>query len=191
MKDLIPLFRIDLITKWEAAKEKVWVDAERYYEQLLKKMKRNSDHMVYLCAPLKPTKQKSIQDHIAKAILVASQILGAKYDGRKIAVFVPHIHLFSVYNEVIYPQTRERAIKFNDRLIRQFFHTLVIIGNRISEGMASEIDTARKKGIKVIKMKDFKKHLGNLPDSEKSKTSYQKIVSLHNKIHGQKFLIEK
>lgn len=191
MKDLIPLFRIDPITKWQASGEKVWKDAEDYYEQLLKELRKNLSHMVYLCSPLKPTKQKIVQVHITKAIWAASQILGAEYNGRKIAVWVPHLHLFSIYNEIAYPDTREKAIKFNNRLLLQYFHTLVVIGNRISGGMSAEIELARKNGVEVIRMGNFKRHLRNLPDSEKSKGSYQKMVSLHNKIHGPKFLIEK
>lgn len=191
MKDLIPLFRIDAVTKWEASRKKVWKDAEGYYDQLLKGMKKSLSHMVYLCSPLKPTKQKLVQVHIAEAISAASQILGAEYNGRKIAVWIPHIHLFSIYNEVAYPDTREKAIKFNNRLIQKYFHTLVVIGNRISEGMSAEIELARKSGMEVAKMGDFKGNLRNLPDSKKAKGSYQKMVSIHNEIHGPKFLIEK
>jgi hypothetical protein len=190
MKDLIPLFKVDLIKKLEAAREKMFIDAERYYEQLLEKMAKDSTHLVYLCSPLKPTKQKLVQEHIAEAIEAASQILGAKYDGKKIAVFIPHLHLFSVYNEIIYPQTRERAIKFNDRIIRKYFHTLAILGKKISKGMASEIEQAKKKGMRVIQVGDLKKQLKNLPNSEKAETNYQKMINLHNRIHGQKFLIK-
>ncbi|OGH24497.1 MAG: hypothetical protein A3B47_01420 [Candidatus Levybacteria bacterium RIFCSPLOWO2_01_FULL_39_24] len=190
MKDLVPLFQIDLLGKWEAAREKIWKDAEEHYEQTLKKMKKDLNHLVYLCAPLKPTKSKLIQNHISDAILAASQILGAEYNGKRIILFVPHIHVFSIYNEIIYPQVRERAIKFNDWLIQEHFHTLVVIGERISEGMASEIEQARKNGTEVIKIKDFKKQLKHLPDSKKSKINYRKMINLHNKIHGDKFLIK-
>lgn len=76
MKHLIPLFRIDKIAKWQKSREKVWMDAEDHYEQLLGKMAKNNRHLVYLCSPLKPTEQKSIQDHVSQAILAASQILG-------------------------------------------------------------------------------------------------------------------
>jgi len=190
MKDLVPLFQIDLLGKWEAAREKIWRNAEDHYEQTLKEMKKSLNHLVYLCAPLKPTKQKLIQDHISDAILAASQILGAEYNGKRIVLFVPHIHVFSIYNEIIYPKVRERAIKFNDRLIQKHFHTVVVIGERISWGMASEIEQARKNGTEVVKMKDFKKRLKNLPDTEKAKLGYRKMVSLHNKIHGHEFLIK-
>jgi hypothetical protein len=190
MKDLIPLFNISSIKKLEAAREKMFIDAESYYEKTLEKMAKDSTHLVYLCSPLKPTKQKLVQDHISEAITAASEILGAKYDGKKIAVFIPHLHLFSVYNEIIYPQTRERAIKFNDRIIRKYFHTLAILGKKISKGMASEIEQAKKKGMEVTDVKNFKKQLENLPDSKKSKMNYRKMIDLHNKIHGQKFLIK-
>src|ERR1035437_243197 len=166
MRDLIPLFRTDSTIEWEDSREKICLEAECYYEQLLKKMKKDLGHLVYLCSPLKPTKQKSVQDHISDAILAASQILGAEYDGKKIVIFIPHLHLFSVYNEIVFPQAREKAIRFNNRLIREHFHTLVVIGDRISGGMASEVKQARKNGKEVIKMKDFKKQLKNLPDFE-------------------------
>ncbi len=190
MKNIISLFRTDPMTKWKTAKEKVWKDAEDYYEQLLKKTKENLSHMVYLCSPLKPTKQKLIQVHIAEAILAASKILGAEYKGKKIAVWVPHLHLFSIYNEIVYPDVREKAIKFNNHLIQQYFHSLVVIGDRISRGMSAEIKLARKNGVKVIKMRNFKRHLRNLPDSEKAKGIYQKMISLHNRIHGSEVLIK-
>jgi len=190
MKYLVPLFQIDLLGKWEAARDKIWRDAEDHYEQALKEIKKDLSHLVYLCAPLKPTKEKLIQDHIAEAIDAASQILGAKYNGKRIVLFVPHIHVFGIYNEIIYPKVRERAIKFNDLLIREHFHTLVVIGERISEGMASEIGQARKNGTEVVKMKDFKRRLKDLPNPEKTKTSYERMVKLHNKIHGSEFLIK-
>jgi len=189
MKDLVPLFRIDTISRREISRGKVWKDAKKHYEQTLREMKNNLCNLVYLCAPLKPTRQKLVQDHIAEAMLTASQILGAKYNGKKIVLFVPHIHVFSIYNEIIYPQVRGRAIKFNDRLIRDFFHTLVVVGERISEGMLSEINQARKNGTEVVKMKDFKKKLKNLPNTEKSKKDYRRMVNLHNKIHGSEFSI--
>lgn len=191
MKDLIPLFRIDLIDDWESSKEKTWNDAEKHYEQLLKELKKNLNHLVYLCSPLRPTKRESIQDNVVGALDAASQILGAKYNGKKIAVYVPHLHMFSIYNEIIYPERRERAFKFNDYLIGEYFHTLMVIGNRISKGMASEIELARKKGIRIIKIKDFKKQLKNLPDLSKSKASFKKMVRFHNKVHGPGFLIGK
>lgn len=193
MKHLIPLFRIDKIAKWQKSREKVWMDAEDHYEQLLGKMAKNNRHLVYLCSPLKPTEQKSIQDHVSQAILAASQILGGvtKCTGKKIAVFVPHLHLFSVYNEIIYPQVRERAIRFNNHLIQEYFHTLAVLGNTISGGMAAEIELARRKGIEVAKMGGFKKQLRNLPDLEESRISYWKMINLHNKMHGSEFWIEK
>lgn len=190
MKDLVPLFQIDLLNKWEAARERIYKDAEDYYEQTLEEMKKSLKHLVYLCAPLKPTKAKLIQDHIAEAIEAASQILGAEYRGKKIILFIPHLHVFSVYNEIVYPKVRERAIKFNDRLIRDHFHTLVVIGEKISGGMASEIEQAKKNGTEVVGLKDFKKQLKNLPDSKKAKTSYRRMVKLHNQIHGKEFLIK-
>jgi hypothetical protein len=190
MKDLVPLFETDVLSRWEAAREKIWKVAEDHYEQTLKGMRRNQGHLVYLCAPLKPTKQKLIQDHISDALLAASQVLGAKYKGRNVVLFIPHLHVFSIYNEMVYPQVRERAIRFNDVLIRKYFHTLVVIGKRVSKGMKSEIEQAKKNGTEVITMKDFKKQLKNLPDSARIKKSYQKIVNLHNKIHGSDFSIK-
>jgi len=190
MKDLAPLFRIDRIRNWKATKEQAWRDAEDYYEQILKEMKKTLVHLVYLCAPLKPTKEKLIQDHVAQAIKAASQILGTEYNGKRIILFIPHLHVFSIYNEIVYPMVRERAIKFNDRLIQKYFHTLIIIGERISGGMASEIEQARKNGTEIVKMKDFKKQLKNLPDAEKAKENYQRMVRLHNKIHGSDFSIK-
>lgn len=191
MKNLIPLFRTDSVADWNEVRETVWVDVEQYYERLLGEMKENSTHLIYLCAPLKPTKQKQVQDHVRQALLIASEILGAEYKGRKIAVFIPHLHLFSVYNEILYPHTREKAIRFNNRLIREFFHTLVVVGNYISEGMAVEIEQAKGNGTEVIKIRDFKKQLNKMPNSQKSKTSYEGMVKLHNKIHGQNFLIKR
>lgn len=76
MKDLIPLFRIDSVTNRKASKEKVWKNAENYYESLLREIRGNLSNLVYLCSPLKPTERKSVQDHIGEAIWGASQILG-------------------------------------------------------------------------------------------------------------------
>jgi hypothetical protein len=190
MKDLIPLFRTDSTTEWETSREKICLEAEIYYEETLRKMKKDLGHLVYLCSPLKPTKQKLVQDHISQALLAASQILGANYNGKKIVIFIPHLHLFSVYNEIIYPQAREKAIKFNNRLIREHFHTLIIVGNKMSEGMAAEIKQAQKGGVEAVKMEDFKKKLKNLPGYKKSRAGYRRMISLHNKIHGQRFLIK-
>src|SRR3989338_1759017 len=190
MKNLIPLFRTDSIAKWGALREKVWKDAESHYEQALQAMRKNLNHLVYLCSPLKPTKQKLVQNHIAEAIFAAGQILGAKYDGRKIAVWIPHVHLFSIYNEILYPEVREKAIKFNNRLIKEYFHTLTVHGNTISTGMAAEIELAKKNGVKVIGIEDFKRQLKNLPDPKKSEASYRKMVYIHNQIHGHQFLIK-
>lgn len=186
----MPLFRTDPIIKWKASRKKVWKNAETYYKQLFKETKKSLSHMVYLCSPLKATKEKLIKVHIAEAISAASQILGAKYNGKKIAVWIPHVHLFSIYNEGIYPESREKAIKFNKHLLRKYFHTLLVVGSRISGGMASEIEQARKNGTEVVGLKDFKKQLNNLPDSKKAKTSYRRMVKLHNQIHGKEFLIK-
>lgn len=170
--------------------KKVWKEAEGYYDQLLEKMEKNLSHMVYLCSPLKSTAEKLIQFHIAEAIQAASQILGAKYKGKKIAVWIPHIHLFSIYNEAIYPEVREKAIKFNNYLIQRYFHTLLIANNRISEGMSAEIELARNNGIEVVGMGDFKKNLRNLPDRKEAERIYRKMISLHNGIHGPDLLIK-
>lgn len=190
MSSLIPLFRTDSIGKWGGSRKKVWEDAEEYYEKLLKRIEKNLNHMVYLCSPLKSTAEKLIQVHIAEAISAASQILGAEYNGKKINVWIPHLHLFSIYNEAIYPEAREKAIKFNNYIIQKYFHTLLVIGDRISGGMAAEMELAKKSGIEIIKMEEFKRYLGNLPDSKGVKNFYQTMVSLHNGIHGSKFLIE-
>lgn len=190
MSSLIPLFRTDSIATWGKLRKKVWEDAEDYYEQLLKEMERNLSHMVYLCSPLKSTAEKLIQVHVAEAILAASQILGAEYRGKKINVWIPHLHLFSIYNEAIYPEAREKAIKFNNYIIQKYFHTFLVIGDRISGGMAAEITLAKKSGIEIIKMEEFKRHLRNLPDSKGVKNFYQTMVNLHNGIHGPKFLIK-
>lgn len=190
MGNLIPLFRTDSIAKWESSREKVYKDAEKYFEGLLKDMRKKLFHLVYLCSPLKSTAQKLIQDHIAEAILATSQILGAKYNGKKIAVWIPHVHLFSIYNEIVYPDTRDKAIKFNNHLIKKYFHTLLIVGDRISGGMSVEIDLAKKNGIEVIKMGDFRIRLKNLPKSERISKSYQKMINIHNKIHGPGLLIK-
>ncbi len=189
MSNLIPLFRTDPIIKWKASRKKVWKDAEIYYKQLFKEIKKSLSHAVYLCSPLRATREKSIQVHIAEAILAASQILGAKYNGKKIAVWIPHVHLFSIYNEGIYPEVREKAIKFNSHLLRKYFHTLLVVGSKISGGMSIEIELAKKIGIEIIKMEDFKKQLRNLPNAEKIKKSYRKMVNHHNGIHGPGFLI--
>lgn len=189
MKHLVPLFETDVLARLDAARLKIWKNAEDHYEQALKELKKDLGHLVYICAPLKPTKEKLVQDHIAEAIEAASQILGTEYNGKKIVIFIPHLHVFSIYNEMVYPQVRERAIKFNDRLIREHFHTLVVIGDRISGGMASEMEQAKKHDMEVVKLKDFKKKLKNLPDSKKMKLNYKRIIGLHNKIHGSDFSI--
>lgn len=190
MNNLIPLFRTDSIAKWGKLRKKVWKDAEDYYEQLLKEMEKSLNHMVYLCSPLKSTAEKLIQVHVAEAILSASQILGAEYNGKKINIWIPHLHLFSIYNEAIYPEAREKAIKFNNYIIQKYFHTLLVIGDRISGGMAAEMELAKKNRLEIIRMEEFKRHLRNLPGSEGVRNFYQTMVSLHNGIHGSKFLIE-
>lgn len=53
MDNLIPLFRTDSIAKWGELRKKVWMDAESYYDQLLKQMEKKLNRMVYLCSPLK------------------------------------------------------------------------------------------------------------------------------------------
>ena len=189
MNNLIPLFRTDPIAKWGKLRKKVWSDAEVYYEQLLKRME-NLSYMVYLCSPLKATAEKLIQVHITEAIYAASQILGAEYNGKKIAVWIPHVHLFSIYNEAIYPEAREKAIKFNNDLIQKYFQSLVVVGNKISGGMTGEIALAKKSGIEIVRERVFKRRLKNLPDSESIKRSYRKMVSLHNGIHGPGLLIK-
>lgn len=191
MKNLIPLFRIDRIINWKVSKEKVWKDAEDYYESLLKEIKGNLGHLVYLCSPLKSTEQKSVQDHIEEAIWGASQILeGVRRDnGRKIAVWIPHVHLFSIYNEIVYPEVREKAIKFNNKIIEKYFHTLILIGDKISGGMSAEIELARKNKIEVVKIEVFKKHLKGVPNLKRVKVYYRRITDFHNKVHGPKFLI--
>lgn len=190
MGNLIPLFRTDPITKWGELRKKIWKDAESYYEQVLKQMEKSLNHMVYLCSPLKSTAEKLIQVHIAEAIWAGSQILGAEYKGKKIHVWIPHLHLFSIYNEALYPEAREKAIKFNNYLIQKYFHTLLVIGERISGGMAAEMRLAKKNKLEIITMKEFKKHLKNLPSSEEAQNSYQTMVNLHNGIHGPTFLIK-
>lgn len=191
MKNLIPLFRIDRVINREESKKQVQRIAEAYYEQLLREARKNQNHMVYICSPLKPTKQKSVQDHIKEAIWNASQILGGvrRGNGRRIAVWIPHVHLFSIYNEIVYPEVREKAIKFNNKIIEEYFHTLVVVGDKISGGMSAEIELARKNKIEVIKIEVFKKHLKGVPNLKRTKMHYRRIADFHNKVHGPKFLI--
>lgn len=116
--------------------------------------------------------------------------MGAEYKGKEINVWIPHFHLFSIYNEALYPESREKAIKFNNYLIQKYFHTLLVIGERISGGMAAEMKLAQKNNLEIITMKEFKKHLRNLPDSEEAQNSSQTMVNIHNGIHGSAFLIK-
>lgn len=190
MKNLISLFRTDSISKWAKSKEKVWRDAEVHYEKSIKDLKENQNHLVYLCSPLRPTKQKLAQDHISDAISAASQILGAEYKGKKISIWIPHVHLFSIYNEIVYPESRGRAIKFNNYLLEKYFQTLLVVGKTISGGMETEIELAKKSGVKVVELRKFRKELENLPDLKKAEASCRKMISLHNQIHGRQFLIK-
>lgn len=189
-ENLIPVLRVNELVERRIVREEGWSLAEAYYELLLQKERKNGRHLVYLCSPLKPTESRPVEMHISEAIWVASHILGAKYNRKRIAVWIPHLHVFTVYNEIVYPDVRERAINFNNRLLPHFFHTLVVNGDRRSEGMLVEIALAERHGLEVIGFEDFKGRLQNLPTPEEVERYYWKMVALHNEIHGPKFLIE-
>lgn len=186
---LFPFFRVDPHER-EVLREEGWSIAEAYYESAIQRIREDGRFsLVYLCAPLKPTQERPIQMHVAEAIWSASQILGAEYNSRKIIVWIPHLHGFSVFNEVIYPEVRERAIAFNSRVL-PLFHTLLKVGNRISEGMLGEIALAERSGLETVTFEDFKSRLKNLPSNEEAQKNYWSLVGVHNRVHGSHFLIE-
>lgn len=171
-------------------KEEGWSMAEAYYESAIQRIREDGrSSLVYLCAPLKLTPNKPVPMHIAEAISSASQILGAEYNRKKITVWIPHLHGFSVFNEVIYPEVRERAIAFNSRVL-PLFHALIIVGNRVSEGMSWEIALAQRSGLETVTFEDFKGRLQNLPSAEEAERNYWAMAAIHNNIHGPQFLIE-
>lgn len=131
--------------------------------------------LVYLCAPLQETTRKSVFQHLAEAAVAASLIEGAIYEGKRVATFIPHVVVTSIFNELEIPQRREAAMGLNIACLEQC-HALIKRGTRISASMRDEIIAARELGLPVFSFPAFKRRLINLPSSTEARETFVKII---------------
>lgn len=192
-ESLIPVFNISPFQEKKVLMEEGWSLAEAFYEAELERKKANGVVQAYLCAPLKGSQNRPVQLNIARAIGAASQILGSTFSDRPLSLWVPHLHGFAVFNEVVYPDARDRAIAFNHRILSQFFDVMIVdrgAEDTLSQGMLEEIVLARANGTQVVSMNTFKETAQGLPDQVQTDRNYRNMVEVHNQIHGPTFRIE-
>lgn len=151
-----------------------YVDA--LYSGIINEFYEKGLFLVYLCAPLKPTYQKSGRDHILDALHHVSQITGSEYNGKKFAIWIPHYHGLTMSNEFINPAAREFAMLSNKITIWQYRPTLLQVGERISEGMRTEIACAKLHKCNNIDFEKFKEYLQNLPSQEEVEIIYHEFI---------------
>ena len=177
---LPPVFSANPLEERDSLRTDYMSPVEIFYEGALEKIKREGFYLIYLCAPLKKTWDKSTQFHVMEALTAASQIMGAKYQGKDVSIWIPHLHAFTVFNELIFTEARKAAIEFNRRLIQEnkFFDALVVYGDRISEGMRKEIETFSTLGSTIISFDDFRKNAKRLPSRGRAMYYFKKLVTL-------------
>ncbi|MBI1919411.1 hypothetical protein HYS29_02455 [Candidatus Microgenomates bacterium] len=181
-KFVIPLFSApQKLLERVIAREEGWslaaTQAEDYYEKQLFELQQRGVCLIYLCAPLKPTPEKTGKEHILSALSAAAQITGAEYKERKTAVWIPHYHALFVYNEFRYPEVREMGLSFTINLLARFKPVVVVFGERISGGMQAEITKAQSLGLEVVPFTDFKHSLQNPPTQAQTGEIYNSLVS--------------
>jgi len=176
---LVPILRANPQEERLALQEEGMSLIEAFYEGELAKLKQEGFYLIYLCAPLRETEQRSFQWYRMEAFRAASQIVGARRQGRDVSLWIPHLHVYTVFNEMMFPEARRAAIAFNNRLLNdRLFDALLIAGAQISEGMRGEIRTARGMGIEVIGYENFMKNAEGLPSHEESIDYLDKLVTL-------------
>lgn len=131
---------------------------------------------VYICAPLQPTTNKSAFRHLIEAMIAASLIEGAKYKGKKVSCFIPHIHIFPDHNELVVPKRRQAGIKLNNIMLENC-DALILLGTRRSAGMKAEVDEANRLGLPIILFHQFKKKLTNLPSSDQIEATALRYIN--------------
>lgn len=158
---------------------------EVLYEGELARLKQKGLFLVYLCAPLRATQEKSAQQHILEAFRAASQIMGARWKGQDVTIWIPHLHGLTVFNELNFPHARGWAVAYNCRLMRQrLFDALLVVGTEITEGTKSEIRHAGNFGLEVINYDKFKAQAERLPSFNKSLDYLDGLVNLYrNNLH--------
>jgi len=129
---------------------------EIFYERELERLREEGYYLMFFCAPLKASVQKSVQLHSLEALEAASQILGTSWNGKNVSLWIPHLHALPIFNEEMFPQLRDVALSFNLLLLRnRLFDGLLIFGDRISSGMKNEIIVARDIGMEILNFDYF------------------------------------
>jgi len=149
---------------------------ETFYEVILDEVCKKGVFLTYLCAPLRSTHERSAKDHILDALYHASQIVGAEYNEKRIAIWIPHYHGLTMDNEFTHPGTRNFAKIFNGIILRRYRPTLIQVGKQISEGMKDEVDIAHSEKLDVIPFNEFKNRLQNICSPEEVKRIYYWFV---------------
>lgn len=179
---LVPVLRVNPLEERESLRSWGMSQVEIYYEGALSAIKHKGFYLIYLCAPLKAAPERSGWWHIQKALRAASQIMGAEWEGKDVSIWIPHLHALTVFNELIFPEARKAALEFNRRLIQdtKFFDALVVFGDRISEGIRGEIETARTSGLTIISYDEFRTQAENLPSFKESLDYFGDLQKLLN-----------
>lgn len=99
---------------------------------------------VYVCSPLSASSEKGIKENMRKAKNYAKKI-SVMLNTRAIA---PHSFLPNFLQDNI-PEERELALQFGLDLLK-ISDAIVVCGNRVSSGMAAEIELARYLEIPVL-----------------------------------------
>ncbi|OGD83820.1 hypothetical protein A2165_03125 [Candidatus Curtissbacteria bacterium RBG_13_40_7] len=153
---------------------------EIFYEGELRRLKEEGYYLMYFCAPLRATDQKSVFRHSKEALRAAGRVLGAGFNGKDVVYFIPHLHVFPLCNELRNPELRNIAKGFNRLLLLgSYFNGLLKFGDQISQGMNDEIETAQDVGMQIVNYEDFIK-LAGLPSPEQALDNFVYLDRIFN-----------
>lgn len=105
--------------------------------------------LVYICSPLSAPTKAGIQENMRKAAQYA-RIVSGYFHCRAIA---PHGFLPEYLDDMV-PEEREIGLAFGLSILK-ISKAIIICGNRISCGMAGEIQKAKELGIPVYILLEY------------------------------------
>lgn len=171
-------FQAELLRNYYKNNQKFLFESlEEYFLEDIQK----DEYIIYICAPLKATAQKSGKEHILDALKAASQIAGSKYKDKRIVTWIPHLHAFSVFNEILDPSLREIGIDFVINIIKKIKPILGIMDGRISYGMQQEINLAQKLKLPYMPISQLKRSIKQAPSENEANKIFQILVNFYPK----------
>jgi hypothetical protein len=131
--------------------------------------------LCYLCSPLRAPTRKLARLNVLRALYASAQITGAEYGGNKLAIWIPHLHGLTIYNEMQLGK-REEAMKFDTYFIHRYKPLVVKAYKKVSRGMESEITFALIRGIEYVEIDKLKTEAKNIPSPEEAKEIFKCFV---------------